>query len=46
MKDEKYIRYEKPLMSAYRFLCPVEGDGGLSGGTDIEEPPCDTDFDD
>ena len=43
MKDEKIVRYEKPLLSAYRFLCSV--DGGPSSGGDIEEDCDDTTFD-
>ena len=46
MKDEKIIRYEKPLMSAYRFLCPVDGDGGNSPGGDIPVPCDESGWDD
>jgi len=38
MKDEKLIRYEKPVMSAYDFRCSlVSGDEPTSQGGDIEE---------
>ncbi len=46
MKDEKIVRYEKPLMSAYRFLCPVDGDYvAPSAGGDIDEGCDGGDFD-
>ena len=45
MKDEKIIRYEKPLMSAYRFLCPVAVGATPPQGGDIEEGCNDSDFD-
>ena len=47
MKDEKIIRYEKPLMSAYRFLCPVAvgATPPPPQGGDIEEECSDTTFD-
>ena len=45
MKDEKTIRYEKPLMSAYRFLCPVAVGATPPQGGDIEEGCNDSDFD-
>lgn len=47
MKDEKIIRYEKPLLSAYRFLCSVAVGASPTPppGGDIDED-CDSTFDD
>ena len=46
MKEEKTVRYEKPVLTSYGLLGVVKGDyeGGLSTGGDISDE-CDSDFD-
>ena len=49
MKEERTVRYERPELTAYRFLGVANGDeweGGWSGGGDIGEECDPSGFDD